>query len=360
MTKYLDLTGLQTYDGLIKEHIQGKINALDYTIAAANHTDGKAVVAVTEADGIIAVTEGNVKANYVTVDWGTEDPVSTTANVQAALDEVYTKLGQTSDGAAITVWNNNAQVANGAIAADGTTYTIKQGDVAVATFNVARDMVVSSGSVVTATGSETDVPQGVSLTAGQKYVRLVIANATDGKNIYIAVNDLVDVYTAASGASKVQLAISNSNVISADIVAGSIAKTDLTTALQNEISAAATVVNAKSTGHVLVTVTPASGANPAEVTVTEDDIASAADLSGEITRAKAAEAGIDTAVGLTKASGAETRSITPTTNYGTVNSVAATTVMANMQNIDTQLKTISDVVTGLTAITSAEISDLFA
>lgn len=354
MTKYLDLTGLQTYNGLIKEHIQGKINALDYTIPAANHTNGKAVVSVTEADGIIAVTEGDVKANYVTVDWGTEDPVSTTANVQAALDEVYTKLGQTSDGAAITVWNNNTQVANGAIAADGSTYTIKQGDVAVATFNIAKDMVVSSGSVITATGNETDVPQGVSLTAGQKYVRLVIANATE--NIYIAVNDLVDVYTAASGASKVQLAISNSNVISADIVTGSIAKTDLTTALQNEISAAATVVNAKSTGHVLVTVTPASGANSAKVTVTENDIASAADLTAEITRAKAAETGIDTAVGLTKASGAETRSITPTTNYGG----SAATVMANMQLIDTQLKTISDVVNGLTAITSAEISNLFA
>lgn len=354
MTKYLDFTGLQTYDGLIKNHIQGKIDALDYTIA--EHVDGKAVTAVSQTDGIIAVTEGNIKANYVTVNWGSDNPVSTTANVQAALDEVYTKLGQTTEGATITVWSNDTQVANGVIAADGTTYVLKQGDTAVASINIARDMVVSSGSVITATGAETDVPAGVTLTTGQKYVRLVIANATDGKNIYIPVNDLVDVYTPENNASKVQLAISNSNVISANIVAGSIAKTDLTTALQNEISAAATIVNAKSTGHVQVTVTAADGSNPAEVTITENDIASAADLAAEITRAKAAEGAFDTVIGSTKAATGETRSITATTNYGG----AATTVMANLQNIDTKLKAVSDAVDGLTAITTSEIEGLFA
>jgi len=92
-------------------------------------------------------------------------------------------------------------------------------------------MVVSSGSVITADGTETDVPTGTTLTSGEKYVRLVIANSTDGKNIYIPVNSLYKDHTAAANASKIQLAISDDNVISASVVTGSIEKTDLTAAL---------------------------------------------------------------------------------------------------------------------------------
>lgn len=74
-------------------------------------------------------------------------------------------------------------------------------------------------------------------------------------------------------------------------------------------------------------------------TIGENDIASASDLTAEVTRAKQAEAAIDAAVGLTKAADpSETRSFTATTNYGT----GSTTVMGNMQALDTQLKTVSD------------------
>jgi len=106
--------------------------------------------------------------------------------------------------------------------------------------DIPKDMVVSSGSVVDITYSEghlydgaTDVTekikgQGGTATAADagKYIKLNIANGTNDV-LYIAAKDLVDIYTAEQSASQVQLAISNSNVISASIVAGSIDTTEL-------------------------------------------------------------------------------------------------------------------------------------
>lgn len=350
------LKGDATTAGSVAKAIKDKVDTLDYTIDAADHVAGRPVIDVSEADGIIAVTEGNIKADYVTVDWGSNDPVSATGTVQASLDEIYGKLADNAAAGTVTVENASGTVVN-AIHADGTTYTIKQGTGTVATINIAQDMVVSSGSVITADGTETDVPTGTTLTSGEKYVRLVIANSTDGKNIYIPVNSLYKDHTAAANASKIQLAISDDNVISASVVTGSIEKTDLTAALQNEISSSATVVNAKSTGHVQVAVTPASGANPAEVTISESDIASAIDLSGEVTRAQSAETAIDGAVGLTKGASDETRTWTPTTNYKASGNTH--TVANNMAAIDSQLKSVSDFIGNMTPISQSEIQSLF-
>lgn len=63
-------------------------------------------------------------------------------------------------------------------------------------------------------------------------------------------------------------------------------------------------------------------------------------IKAEETRAKAAEAEIANKVGLTGAEGS--RTFTPTTNYGGTDASAATSVMNNMQKIDTALKAVSD------------------
>lgn len=77
------------------------------------------------------------------------------------------------------------------------------------------------------------------------------------------------------------------------------------------------------------------------------DVKLDAALKAEETRAKAAETAIDSAVGLTKDANSETRSFTPTTNYGGTGASAATSVMDNMQKIDTKLKEVAD---GLAAV----------
>lgn len=58
----------------------------------------------------------------------------------------------------------------------------------------------------------------------------------------------------------------------------------------------------------------------------------------EVTRAKLAETAIDSVVGLAKAAEGETRTFTPTTNYGG----KTATVKANMQAIDNALKSVDD------------------
>lgn len=76
-------------------------------------------------------------------------------------------------------------------------------------------------------------------------------------------------------------------------------------------SAAHTVVNEKTAGHVKVSVeskTTAAGVAYSEVSVSETDIASAADLTAEVTRAKGVETGLDTRVA------SNTTNITANTN----------------------------------------------
>lgn len=73
------------------------------------------------------------------------------------------------------------------------------------------------------------------------------------------------------------------------------------------------------------------------------DVKLDAALKAEADRAKSAETSIDTAIGLTKSEDNETRTFAPTTNYGT----GSTSVVGNMQKLDTKLKEVAD---GLAAV----------
>lgn len=90
------------------------------------------------------------------------------------------------------------------------TYTFTQNGKEIGKINLAKDVVVTSGAVV--------------LHDGVKCLELTL---TSGDVVHIPVTDLVDVYTAKAGADKVQVAISDSNEISASIVAGAVTATEL-------------------------------------------------------------------------------------------------------------------------------------
>jgi hypothetical protein len=100
-------------------------------------------------------------------------------------------------------------------------YTLKQGTDkdfrTIGTINIPKDMVVQSGTVETNPSGQT---------AGT-YLVLTLANATSDK-VYINVGTLIDIYTAASGAKQVQVAIdSSTREISASLVAGSVGTNEL-------------------------------------------------------------------------------------------------------------------------------------
>lgn len=121
-------------------------------------------------------------------------------------------LSQAVLGATITITESNGN------------YVVKQGDTTIGTITIPKDMVVESGAVVVGDWSNNTFKENAASGTG-KALKLTIKNQTTP--IYINVADLVDVYTAKASATQVQIAISNTNEISATIVAKSIGTTEL-------------------------------------------------------------------------------------------------------------------------------------
>nr|DAU96977.1 MAG TPA: hypothetical protein [Bacteriophage sp.] len=100
-------------------------------------------------------------------------------------------------------------------------YTFTGPDGTPVDIDIPKDLVVTKGEVVKE-GKDT-------------FIQLTIANQV--APVKINVKDLVDVYTVADTA-QVHLALSDANQITASIVPGSIAKTDLTSAVQGSLDKA--------------------------------------------------------------------------------------------------------------------------
>lgn len=345
------LNGDDTTAGSVAKAVKDGIDAIGS--GSAQGETGKAITSITQTNGVVTASAGNVAAQYVTVDYtpaqAGDDPVSATANVQASLNEIYGLINNNAEAGEVAVYDGNTRV--NAITEFGKTYTFKQGNTTIATMNLAKDMVVSGGSVVTATAADKAIDDNVIV--GEKYVKLTVANSSD--ILYIPVNDLYKDHTAAANAQKIQLAISNDNVISADVVSGSIEETDLTTALQTKINAAGTTATAKDSGHVTLTFTPASGSTPANIAIAENDIASAQALTDEIARAQAAEGEIAGKIGLTGAEGARAYATNVTLGDG-----VAKTVVNDINTLNSRLGSVETYIGNMTAITSQEITALFA
>lgn len=202
-----------------KEQADGK----DEAIAAAKKAgdDAQADVdllkpVVEKLDGDVTV-EGSVKKQVADAKKAVEDKIGDTSTLKTtAKDTIVGAVNEVKDAV------DNAKTAGAVtVTTDSTTegylktYTIKQGGVEVSKIDIPKDLVVTSGEIVVD-------PEGQ--VAGT-YLKLIIANQETP--IYINVKTLVDVYTAEQSATQVQLAISDTNEISATIVAGSVGATEL-------------------------------------------------------------------------------------------------------------------------------------
>jgi hypothetical protein len=169
---------------------------------------------------------------------GTIGELNTTAtDLVSAVNEVLGKVSdaQTADKVTLTTAET---------ATDGylKTYVIKQGTEEVGKIDIPKDLVVTAGEVVTNPEGQTE----------GTYIKLTIANQE--APIYINVKDLVDVYTAAKSATQVQLAISDSNEVSATIVAGSITSTELSSEVNASLAKADSAVQTVATGSAAGTI----------------------------------------------------------------------------------------------------------
>lgn len=112
-------------------------------------------------------------------------------------------------------------------------YIFKQLGEEIGRIDLAKELVVTSGTVEEV--AEADAPYAGAV-VGDKYIKLVIANQADP--IYIPAKDLVDIYTAKSGAAEVQVAISNTNEISATLVNGGVSEEKLAEAVKTKLNKA--------------------------------------------------------------------------------------------------------------------------
>lgn len=175
-------------------------------IAAVKATADKAVVANT---AITAATDFSV-VKYDAKGLVTEGKVLTAAEVPglSALETKVNKIGVTAKETANAGYLKS--------------YTFTGPDGTPVDIDIPKDLVVTKGEIVKE-GKNT-------------FIQLTIANQV--APVKINVKDLVDVYTAQANAAQVQLAISGANEISATIKPGSIAKTDLATAVQGSLDKA--------------------------------------------------------------------------------------------------------------------------
>ena len=228
-----DLTGGSTDS--IEGQITSAINALRTEIVGTLDTsDAKTLQAIndeldalTNANSNILSTIQSIKINNksilvgnlaVQVELKGEDIIVggdsegeyVAETVDEAINGLNTKIQSVAEDAEITITpstdTNYAQV-----------YTVSQGGTEIGKINIPKDKVVESGEIVK---NPTGQPAGT-------YIKLVLQNVTTP--LYINVGDLIDVYTPQANATQVQVAISDTNVISATIKGSSITSTELAT-----------------------------------------------------------------------------------------------------------------------------------
>ena len=182
------------------------------------------------------------------IDAGTAISVDSTVEGTATAPKIGVKISTDTDNSLIVGTDGGLMVTvpdgvDYTVSVDETSpegfskaYTFKQKGSAIATINIPKDLVVSGGEVVTKTEA------GV-WGAPDTYLALTLANSDDTV-IYIRVSDLIDVYTAAAGATQIQLTISGANEISATIVAGSVGEDELSTEVKAVLAKAHTHENA--------------------------------------------------------------------------------------------------------------------
>ena len=99
--------------------------------------------------------------------------------------------------------------------AHGGAFTLKQGGHDIATIHLPLDMVVKSGTVITATSEDVTTYASDNLTEGHHYIKLIVQNDEDSP-LFVDTTDLVDIYTV-DNSDTVDMSIDNNNKITAAI-----------------------------------------------------------------------------------------------------------------------------------------------
>ena len=355
-------------------------------LAESEFSDGLEVV-----DHVVKVKKAEGSEGFLTVgaDGVKLDGVQAAINTAAAAAK--TKVEKTGEGSHITVTSSKSN------SDSSVTYTISESDIASANAltaeTTARESAdtalsdrlgdgVTSSSTATAQFAELSNKLGTGITTvatvTEQLKALSGSSTSDTSNTISVIGakkytdakvEALDL-TQVGGADKVITTISQADgKVSAsaiDLTASNVKATESTgvptavdvigetvseqiaslatsiKSVESSAEAAHTVVNAKNSGHVTVSVSK-EGSHDV-VTITEDDIASATDLGTETTARQSQDDKIEASIGLA----ADGSHKTTTGNYTS----DATTVVGEIAALDTKLKKVSDTLG--TGVTTAE------
>lgn len=205
------VTGLSTKFTEIDQTINTAKTGIENKIGegfSAENTIADAINAVNAKAGVTSVAAKD--GSHLSVDTTTGAVTVDLNKANLASDEAFTSKYATINAmdeaknaainASVVTVETDTEVAGVA-----KRYVVKQNGVQVgAAIDIPKDLVVKSGSIITATAE--DVKVNKELKVGEKYIKLVIANAEETP-IYIPVNGLVDVYTSGTAINVVDNAI---------------------------------------------------------------------------------------------------------------------------------------------------------
>lgn len=217
-------THAATYGQLtaVSSTLNTKIEGINTSTLSAGIATALADTFDAKGSAATAKTEAITAANAYTDTAKTDAITSANAYTDTKVGEITTSLSS------LDVTVEKQVTADEGFAA---TYIVKQGGAQVGkAINIPKDFLVKSGEVKTC---EADNAPVTGYKKGDKYLDFVvntIAGDETAKHIYIKLTDLVDVYTAAQGATEVQVAIDERNVVSASLVDGGVATVKLANA----------------------------------------------------------------------------------------------------------------------------------
>ena len=222
--RYLDLLGLQKYDELIKQYADASDaklkEALDAEVLRATQAEGAIANNLAKLDGELKAVAKSGKAEDVTV--ADAEGKLEAANVEDALKEIVNKISSAQEDSAVTVVKDEVAGEYAAV------YHVQQNGVNVGVpINVPKDYLVKSAEIKEC--EQVDVPTA-GLQVGDKYIDFVI-NSVSGEgnesHIYLRVQDLIEDFTVAAGATEIQLTISPTREVSATLVDGGVSTTKI-------------------------------------------------------------------------------------------------------------------------------------
>lgn len=218
-------TTIKGYDYATKAEAQGYANAKDGAIAEAKKAGDDAAAALNAYKGEMTTA---LAGKQDVIPENTYDAHGSAAKAlddakKYTDDEIAKIPAQTDYSVTITENTDDATVAK--------TYVFTQCGEEIGAIKLAKELVVTAGSVKEVT--EADAPYA-GAKVGDKYIELVIAN--QDAPIYVPAKDLVDIYTAKDGAAEVQVAISNTNEISATLVNGGVTEEKLAEGVKTKLN----------------------------------------------------------------------------------------------------------------------------